>query len=1098
MHRRVHNAQVPAAVFSVLQGPRGPSRSRTQPAKFALKMSGRGQRYAPAIVGLTLLAALCAAAPAFAEFGLQRVAVSARTQVGTPSVQAGAHPYSLTTTLLFNIPPENQHNGNAKNVSVELPPGLVGDPTATPRCAYPAFLLRKCSNESAIGNATTYDAGPADAENEFSALSSPVYNLVPPRGVAAEFGFLVGSQSPVLLASIVRTGADYGVTVNARDINEAIAVAASKVTLWGVPADPSHNSWRGSCLRSAVGGEFRLEQTGQGLGASEFELEGPMYKQGEESESGGMPESSGECPSGAPELPLLTNPVACGRPLAGSVSADSWEEQGKFHTAKVEMPDMVGCGSSAFSTKLAVTPELTAGSTPTGLDFEAQQPQEGLESPGGLAESDLKEYSVPLPEGLQLNASSVNDLGTCSLAQIGYTGTAELDPSTEPGVLTPQFTPGAPSCPNASKIGNVRIKSPLLEGELEGAVYVAAPQNFKAGPLENPFGSLTAAYGVAEEPQTGVMVKLPANILRNPETGQLTFTLKDSPQLPYTVAKIELFGGERAALATTARCGTYTTEGTFTPWSGTLPFLSLSSFQITSGPGGSACPTGALPFSPSLQTGTSSINAGAFSPLSTVINRADGQQAIHNVTINYPPGVSAVLTGVPECPEAQANAGTCGPESLIGEDTASVGLGQDPYTVTGGKAYMTGPYDGAPFGLSIVTPTKAGPFILDEGAPVVTRAKIEINPTTAAVSVTSGEIPKILDGIPLQVKQIDVNINRPNFAINPTSCEHMNVSGSVGGWEGTSFPVSDPFQVANCANLKFQPEVAVSTGAHSSKKDGANLDIKVSYPNGALGTQAWFKQAKLVIPKQLPAELKTLQQACLAATFEANLASCPVHSKIGEAVVHTQLLPEPLKGPIYFVSYGSAKFPDAVILLSGDNVNVRLTSETFIKSDVTSVTLPEIPGVPIESAEFNLPTGEYSEFGTNLGSGKYDFCGQKLTVPTEFKAQNGLEIHQETAVTVTGCTPAITVVSHSVKGHTATIVVNVPSAGKLTATGKGVSKGTGKATKAADVTVKVALTKAESAALSKHKGRKLKAAIKLTFSPTKGAELKTTTTVVIG
>jgi hypothetical protein len=231
-------------------------------------------------------------------------------------------------------------------------------------------------------------------------------------------------------------------------------------------------------------------------------------------------------------------------------------------------------------------------------------------------------------------------------------------------------------------------------------------------------------------------------------------------------------------------------------------------------------------------------------------------------------------------------------------------------------------------------------------------------------------------------------------------------TGTVGATEGASSLLSTPFQVANCANLKFQPKVAVSTGGRSSKKDGASLKFKITYPKGAMGSESWFAGAKFVIPKQLPAELKTIQQACLAATFESDRAACPKHSVIGRAVVHTPLLPEPLQGPVYFVSYGGAKFPDAVIVLSGYGITIELHGETYIHAGVTSATFRNTPDVPFESFEVNLPTGEYSEFGTNLGLGKYDFCGHKLTVPTTLNAQNGLEIRQETPVAITGCPKA--------------------------------------------------------------------------------------------
>jgi hypothetical protein len=1031
-----------------------------------------------AIIVVGLLTLVLGAAPAMAEFGVQRFAASVSNPNGTPDVQAGSHPYSLTTTFLLNGVSE----ANLKDLKLELPPGLVGDPNATPKCNYQTFVtlhnqVSECPSETAVGISTAYTG--EDGGAEVYATSDAVYNLVPPKGVAAEFGFIVAGEVPVLVDTGVRTGSDYGLTTTATEVSQGALLIADKVTIWGVPTSPTHNLYRGGCIRS--GGhllEEGLESVDQGLGKSEDEFEGPDGEFG----SGYIVEPSreslekGGCPARA-QGPLLTNPTSCGASRTVALSVDDWEEPGDFVGDTASLPELTGCERLQFSAKLGVSPEKTAASTPTGVGLEVQVPQEGTESATQLAEADLKGASVALPSGLQLNPSAAGGLEVCSPSQIGFTGFKELNPTTEAGVQTPQFTPNAPSCPKGAKVAKLKIKSPLLEGELEGAVYLAAPQNYEAGPLENPFRSLTAFYGVAEEPKTGVLVKIPGNIERNVVTGQLTGKIENSPQLPFTTAKFEFFGGERAPLATPAHCGAYTSEASFTPWSTSTPFQTSSTFEVTSGPGGSPCPGGALPFTPTLQAGATDLNAGAFTALQTVLGREDGEQALQNATISFPTGVSAVLTGVPLCPEAQANAGTCGAETRIGEATASVGVGSQPYTVTGGKVYLTGPYDGAPYGLSIAVPPVAGPFVLDEGAPVITRAKIEIDPITAAVTVTTtGEIPHILDGVPLDIKHIDVTVNRPGFAINPTSCDPMAVTGTITGLEGTPSPVSDPFQLANCGNLKFGPQVAITTGAHSSKKDGASLDFKISYPGGSLGSESWVKEAKFVIPKQLPAELKTIQQACLAATFEANPANCPTHSKIGEAVVHTQLLPEPLKGPVYFVSYGAAKFPDAVILLSGDNVHIRLTGETYIHNGITSATFPSTPDVPFESVEVDLPTGEYSEFGTNLGLGKYDFCGQQLKVPTEFKAQNGAEIHEETPVSVTGCPSTISVQSATTRKRALSVTVYVPAAGKLAVSGKGLPNKSKAATGQQLLTF----------SLTPKKAGRLRTKIKLTYTPAKG------------
>jgi hypothetical protein len=293
---------------------------------------------------------------------------------------------------------------------------------------------------------------------------------------------------------------------------------------------------------------------------------------------------------------------------------------------------------------------------------------------------------------------------------------------------------------------------------------------------------------------------------------------------------------------------------------------------------------------------------------------------------------------------------------------------------------------------------------------VVLRFALAINPRTAQVSVdptVSEPIPTIIDGIVTHVRDIRVNINRPSFMLNPTSCEPKSIASTLTAAEGAAATISSPFQAASCANLKFTPKIAVSTGGHASKLNGASLTFKISYPKGALGTQSWFKETKFDIPKQLPARLETLQRSCLAKTFETNPAACPAAATIGHATVHTPVLPEPLTGPVYFVSYGGAKFPEAVIALEGDGVKFDLHGETFInkKTGVTSATFRNTPDVPFENIEVNIPTGRYSEFGANIPARDYyNLCTQKLTMPTLFKAQNGQQINQNTPITITGCT----------------------------------------------------------------------------------------------
>jgi hypothetical protein len=1032
------------------------------------------------VVGAALLAVVASlaltVAPAMAEFGVQKFAVSANNENGTKDVQAGSHPYSLTTTFVLD-----PMQGDLKNTTVELPPGFIGNPDATPKCAYQEFIKQEksepsCSSDTAVGIATLYLSEASNKETEVIPYSIPIYNLVPPKGVAAEFGFVAANLVPVLLTTSVRTGGDYGLTTSVSNVNQSALVLASKVTIWGVPANPKHDLIRGECEREVGGSLMPTYEAGFGLNGSETEIEGPVYPyEGSPSSPlgggplGGTPEptleseASGGCKTQGPEIPLLTNPTSCGVPRTATLTVESWEER-RSHSTSFAMPEITGCEDLGFHPTVSVTPEKSSGSTPSGIGVDVNVPQGALENPDGLPQADVRDTTVKFPAGVQVNPSSGDGLQACSEAQVGYTGSKALNSVGEPGVLTSQFTPYVPGsaaaqaavaegkapasegslqpgvnfCPEASKIANVRIKTPLLEGELEGGMYLASPQNFEGLPEENPFSSLIALYLVAEEPKAGVVVKLPGKVSLDEETGQVTTSFDQTPALPFSDLHVELFGGDRAPLSTPALCGEYVTGASLTPWSSSSPVevSTGSGFKVTSGPGGGSCSSNPRPFSPSMTTSTSNLSAGAFTSLQTTINREDGQQSLSGAALTLPPGVSAVLAGVPLCPEAQANAGTCSTQSQIGEAMASAGLGPDPYTVTGGKVYLTQGYGGAPFGLSIVTPAVAGPFNLGN---VVVRAKIEVNPLTAAVSVvTTGEIPHILRGIPLQLRHVRVVVNGgPDhanaFAFNSTSCESAKVMGTVSGVEGARSEVSSPLSVGDCASLKYEPKVTVATDAHTSKADGASLDFRISYPEGAMGRDAWFAKVKLDIPKQLPARLTTLQKACTEKQFETNYAGCPSASNIGHAVVHTEELPVPLEGPVYFVSHGGAKFPEVVMVLQGDNVTIDLHGETFIsKTGVTSATFNAVPDAPFESVEVNIPTGPYSEFTANgnvCAETKAVTVKKKVTVkthghtktvtrkivesqpeslvmPTALVAQNGAEIHQSTPIEVTGCPKA--------------------------------------------------------------------------------------------
>jgi hypothetical protein len=970
---------------------------------------------------------------------------------GLPETQAGAHPFQVTTSFELNQTSEpNAPPAQAKDLRFLLPPGFVGNPKPFPQCSSAVFGKavsdeNECPPDTVVGVAqVTLDA---QFFGQAESLAFPLFNLQPSIGEPARFGFLA-LGIPVLLDTSVRTGGDYGVTVSVDNISQIPNFIGSQVTLWGIPGDPRHDNARDwGCL-----GVFAGSKPCHPLGV----LKPP---------------------------PFISLPTSCGNsvsePFSATMEAESWVTQKANSTSvystspyRLHEPGgaplaIDGCNRLNFEPKITVAPSGQAGSTPTGLTVGIHVPQESIFIPAGLAESAVKDTTVTLPEGVALNPSAADGLETCSEAQVALSQDV------------------VPSCPEASKVGLVRIKTPLLPNELTGEVYLAAQD-------QNPFGSLVALYLVARDPVSGTLIKVAGEVAPNPVTGQLVSTFNDTPELPFEELALEFFGGSRAPLVSPALCGVHTTTASISPWSGEAPATPSSTYETTTGPNGSPC-SNPLPFNPTLTAGTTSIQAGGFSPFTVTMSREDGEQHLQGIALKMPLGMSGTLSTVKLCGEEQADAGTCGPESQIGETIVSVGVGGDPYTVKGGKVYITGPYKGAPFGLSIVNPAVAGPYNLGK---VVVRAKIEVNPETAALTITTDnegpyKIPTILDGIPLQIRHVNVDINRPGFTFNATNCNPLAVTGSLTSTEGATSALSVPYQVTNCAVLAFKPKLEASTSGKTSRTDGASLTVKLSYPAGPY--DANIAKVKVELPKALPSELRTLQKACTAAVFEANPANCPPQSIVGYGTATTPVLPVPLSGPAYFVSHGGEAFPSLVIVLQGYGVTVHLVGSTFISSSgITSSTFKAVPDVPVGTFELTLPEGPYSALAATG-----NLCNDNLAMPTEFIGQNGALIDTSTKIAVTGCKPAIGVVHHAVSGRKATIAVSVPSAGTLLATGAGLSRGTAKAGAAGTVTVGLTLSSKEQRFLRHHPGRRLKVNVTLLFTPTQGGTLSNHVTLLM-
>jgi hypothetical protein len=916
--------------------------------------------------------------------GFANLAVWSSNANGTLDTQAGSHPYELTTAFALNntvfgerhrdgIRNELAAGGEARNLNVNLPPGIVGDPTAVPQCSRVDFERgpNVCPLDTQVGLNT------ATVEGVEFAAGEPIYNLVPPPSVAAEFGFDEGGIE-VYLDAGVRTGGDNGITTHVDNLPER-QITFDLATIWGVPAETSHDPQR-----------YGITSTGE--------------------ECEPLAGLKSVCSAGVAPKPLLTLPTSCAgsQPEFSMELLGTWTDE-NYVGQPIKAPMVDGNGEPTkftgcerlrpFDPAINIAPDTTYADTPAGLSVDVKMPQglnpEGLQTPG------LEGTTVVLPEGIAINPGQATGLQACQ-------------PSGEALGSLPdgEVNEGPPSCPSASKVGTVEVSTPLLSEKLQGNVYILGsnPPNLQL---------LVTASG------EGVNLKVVGNVHLDEKTGQLTSTFERTPDVPFTDFKLNFSGGAQAALATPIKCGVYGSNIVFTSWSS--PFIeeafATSRFQITAGPTGAPCQD-PLPFAPTMIAGATTDQAGGYTDFTMLLQRGDDQQRVENLSFKTPEGLLGMISKVPLCEEPQAADGTCSSASQIGHTVVGTGPGPYPFYIPQANAppapiYLTGPYKGAPFGLSIVVPLIAGPF--DLGTEIV-RATIFVDSHTGQVTITTDPLPQVVKGIPADLRSIDAVIDRPGFMFNPTDCSPMSFTGTSTSIEGATATLSSHFQVGSCQALKFQPNFKVSTSGKTSRADGASLTAKIVYPVGNLGfnqasSQSNIAKVKVDLPRQLPSRLVTLQKACPVKVFEVNPANCPAASRVGHTKAITPVLPVPLEGPAYFVSHAGEEFPSLIAVLQGDNVTVDLVGSTFIdtKTSITTSTFKEVPDVPIQSFEINLPQGPYSALAANG-----NLCKVKggLKMPTAFTGHNGAVLHQDTPISVTGCAKVRLKRAKATKGHT--------------------------------------------------------------------------------
>jgi hypothetical protein len=946
--------------------------------------------------------------------------------------QAGARPDSLTAAFEFEAESvynsfQNTHElaptRDVKDVVVDLPPGLLGNPTAVPRCPLSQALgrIKRCPAVTQVGVAAVYFNGD-------TGFVGPIVNVVPEAGQSAEFALENEAKfSALLTGHVVHTTGGYGLSVSSNGIAGA-GVTRVETTFWGVPSATAHDPERGRvCSR---GRPSELETAKKVL---------PSWACGEGIVPGEGGSPGGE-PSGEREIPFLTWPSDCATgPERATISADSWQEPGVYTSESATVPGVVGCNLLTFSPEIEVSPDTTMADEPVGLGVDLKVPQ--VEEGERLATPELRSAVVTLPEGMSISPGIVDGIRACN--ESGPEGINFTGAESEEIGLNGELQLAAGHCPNASKVGEAEAITPLLSEPVKGSVYLArpgcgGPQQAACTEQDALDGNLYKLYlelgGTGPLANTGIHVKVPGEVEANPATGQLTtrfegFQVGDpprfdgNPQLPFSELKVDLNSGPRSPIDNPPVCGPATTTADLQSWSGPgttpegLAMAGLADATPSSFFSVEGC--GSPPrLEPGFVAGTVTPNAGKFSSFTLNISRQDREQYIKGVQVHTPPGLLGMLSNVQLCDPAQANDpsvyGECPVSSMIGTTRVATGAGSHPFEIEG-SIYLTGPYEGAPFGLSIVTHAVAGPFNLGL---VVVRARIEVDPEDSTLTVTTDEtgpyaLPQIVFGVPLRLQRITVDIDRPDFMFNPTNCAAQKITAVISGSQDTRAEVSSPFAVGNCHSLLFKPRFTVSTSGYTSRAKGANLDTKLSYPKGAMGNDANIAKVKVSLPRQLPSQLKTLQQACTAAQFARAPAGCPAASVVGIARASTPLLPVGLAGPVYFVSHGGEAFPSLIIVLQGDNVRVDLVGSTFIsKAGITSSTFKTLPDVPVNTFELYLPQGKYSALAANG-----NLCAEqaKLKMPTEFTAQNGMVQKQSTQIKVTGCAKHVRHVR--MKGH---------------------------------------------------------------------------------
>lgn len=920
-----------------------------------------------------------------------------------PVTQAGSRPDGTVSMALektqYPGQPLYSMDDNIRSMTVSLPPGLVANPEAVPKCSAlaAANMPPACPPESQIGIATI-----GSSSFLFVSRTFPIYAVEARESVTAEVsvGFVAGLYNIPVTAS-ARTDDDFGINSLAVVIPTYAELIGQTITLWGVPWAAEHDKWRtdaGSYFTSVSG---TIPATGHT----------PANQQSYD-------------PSWGPIKPFFTAQTECsGENPEVTLRINSWQDSDTHLRYSLTNDAVTGCEKVPFDAKMHIAPTTVAADAATGLNVELNTPQnneppfdppavdaapedvseyvdaaaEYWASDQGLATAHLDKAVVTLPPGISVNPSAATGLQGCADSLIGVReqGNPPKFHDNDP------FDPALPAdqrCPEGSKIGTVSVETPLLADPLGGDIVLGEPKS-----TDPTSGEMIRLFLVLRDRSRGFIGKIYGSAVANPANGRLMATFDKNPRLPFERMRLRFKGGPRGMLATPVECGSRAWNATFTPWTaahgaGGVPVGDgESSFRFSERCGAA--------FAPGLIAGMDNRTAREGGAFSFKFSREDGHQRLKGLTAKLPTGLLASVRGVPLCRAAQAAAGACPEESRIGSVDAKAGSG-NPFTLERkGEVFLTEGYKGGEYGLAVKIRPIAGPFRdAMEMSPIIVRQALHVDNRTAQVTAISDPLPLIHHGIPLRVREVTVLVDRPNFMLNPSNCSPKQVRASLLSAEGTLADLASHFQVTNCAALPFEPRIRMQNLGKGRRSTLRSWNPRMRFVVRQQGTgEAGISSARVTLPSSVILDQSNLDTTCTRAQMAAE--DCPAGSIVGYARAFSPLLNRPVQGPVYLAANGGVRpLPDVVAVLDGE---IRVVLESWIdtvrrgETGRLRATFNVVPDAPVSRFVLTMRGGKNRGLLVN----STDMCRTKERAVANFWGYNGkrTSIRPRVGLAFNGC-----------------------------------------------------------------------------------------------